>query len=188
MEKVIIDDLPPPLHFQRTLDGIQIGHDLPIYPPISNDWYHGPTKTIDVCPLDWKEINLALKDEDSKIIKIGSQLTDKEIQQYNELMLEFIDVFAWSYTNLKGMPPKIVQHTIFLVSGCTSSTRKLENSVLHNLRRHTFEVSVRLLPTNRANVWCSKCGDNGHYASECYKRPQKQVHFVDPETGVYYTH
>ena len=46
------------------------------------------------------------------MIKIGSQLTDEEVQQYKALMLEFIHVFAWSYTNLKGMPPEIVQHTI----------------------------------------------------------------------------
>ena len=112
MEEVIIDDLPPPLHFQRTSDGIQVGHDLPIYPPVPNDWYHGPTKTIDVRPSDWKEINLAREDEEPKIIKIGSQLTDEEVQQYKDLVLEFIDVFAWSYTDLKGMPPEIVQHTI----------------------------------------------------------------------------
>ena len=79
MEEVIIDDLPPPLHFQRTSDGIQVGHDLPIYPPVPNDWYHGPTKTIDVRPSDWKEINLAREDEEPKIIKIGSQLTDEEV-------------------------------------------------------------------------------------------------------------
>ena len=114
MEEVIIDDLPPPLHFQRTSDGIQVGHDLPIYPPVPNDWYHGPTKTIDVRPSDWKEINLAREDEEPKIIKIGSQLTNEEVQQYKDLMLEFIDVFAWSYTDLKGMPPEIVQHTILL--------------------------------------------------------------------------
>ena len=59
MGEVIIDDLPPPLHFQRTSDGIQVGHDLPIYPPVPNDWYHGPTKTIDVRRSNWKEINLA---------------------------------------------------------------------------------------------------------------------------------
>ena len=45
----------------------------------------------------------------------------------------------------------------------------------------------RIVPTSRTKVWCTRCGENGHYASECYKGPQKQVHFVDPETGVYYT-
>ena len=45
----------------------------------------------------------------------------------------------------------------------------------------------RIVPTSRTNVWCTRCGENGHYASECYRGPQKQVHFVNPETGVYYT-
>ena len=45
----------------------------------------------------------------------------------------------------------------------------------------------RIVPTSRANVWCTRCGENGHYASKCYKGPPKQVHFIDPETGVYYT-
>ena len=45
----------------------------------------------------------------------------------------------------------------------------------------------RVVSTSRTNIWCSRCGKNGHYASECYKGPQKQVHFVDPDTGVYYT-
>ena len=38
-----------------------------------------------------------------------------------------------------------------------------------------------------ANVWCSRCGENGHYARECYKEPQRRVHYVDPEDEVYYT-
>ena len=112
MEEIVIEDLPPPLHFRRTVDGIQVGLDLPIYPPVPNDWYHGPTKTIDVLPSEWKEINLAPSDEEPRMIKLGSHLTDEEVEQYRQLLLEFIDVFAWSYTDLKGMPPEIVQHTI----------------------------------------------------------------------------
>ena len=112
MEEIVIEDLPPPLHFRRTADGIQVGHDLPIYPPVPNDWYHGPTKTVDVQPSEWKEINLAPSNEEPRMIKLGSYLTDEEVEQYRQLLLEFIDVFAWSYTDLKGMPPEIVQHTI----------------------------------------------------------------------------
>ena len=43
------------------------------------------------------------------------------------------------------------------------------------------------IPTSKANLWCSRCGDNGHYTSECYKEPQRQVHYVDPGDEVYYT-
>ena len=45
----------------------------------------------------------------------------------------------------------------------------------------------RTVPLSRANVWCSRCGENGHYASECYKEPQRRVHYVDPGDEVYYT-
>ena len=45
----------------------------------------------------------------------------------------------------------------------------------------------RTVPVSRANVWCSRCGENGHYASECYKEPQGHVHYVDPGDEVYYT-
>ena len=31
----------------------------------------------------------------------------------------------------------------------------------------------RIVPTNRANVCCARCGDSGHFASKCYKGPQK---------------
>ena len=45
----------------------------------------------------------------------------------------------------------------------------------------------RTVPVSQANVWCSRCGENGHYASECYKEPQRRVHYVDPGDEVYYT-
>ena len=45
----------------------------------------------------------------------------------------------------------------------------------------------RTMSVSRANVWCSRCGENGHYASECYKEPQRCVHYVDPGDEVYYT-
>ena len=45
----------------------------------------------------------------------------------------------------------------------------------------------RTVPLSRANVWCSRCGENGHYVSECYKEPQRRVHYVDPGDEVYYT-
>ena len=45
----------------------------------------------------------------------------------------------------------------------------------------------RIVPTSRANVWCSRCGDSGHFSSECLKGLQRHVHLVDPETRVYYS-
>ena len=55
---------------------------------------------------------MAPLDEEPRLIKVGSHLIDEEVEQYKQLLLEFIDVFAWSYMDLKGMPLEIVQHTI----------------------------------------------------------------------------
>ena len=80
MEEVVIDNLSPLLYFRRTADGIQVGHDLPIYPLISNEWYHWPTKIVNVQPSDWKEINITFLDEEPRIIKVGIHLTNEEVE------------------------------------------------------------------------------------------------------------
>jgi hypothetical protein len=114
-EAIIANDLPPPLHFRRTSEGIQVGHDLPIYPPVPNDWYHGPTYPVHVPPADWKEVNIAPLEKEPKIIKMGTQLTDEEIVAYTKLFWEFREVLAWSYLDLKGIPPDIIEHRIHLL-------------------------------------------------------------------------
>ena len=50
-----------------------------------------------------------------------------------------------------------------------------------------YRKPKRIVPISRANVWCSRCGDSGHFSSECFKGPQRRVHLVDPEIRVYYS-
>lgn len=45
----------------------------------------------------------------------------------------------------------------------------------------------RMIPTTRANVWCTRCGEAGHYPNECPRMPPKKVQFVDEEGTVYST-
>jgi hypothetical protein len=44
----------------------------------------------------------------------------------------------------------------------------------------------RTIPTSRINVWCSRCRDPGHYASECQRPTPKRIHYVNPEEEVFY--
>ena len=44
-------------------------------------------------------INLGT-DEDKKEIKIGAELSNDEKQELHKLLKEYIDVFAWSYTDM----------------------------------------------------------------------------------------
>jgi hypothetical protein len=44
----------------------------------------------------------------------------------------------------------------------------------------------RTIPTSRMNVWCARCGDPGHYASECQRPAPKRIHYVNPEEEIFY--
>jgi hypothetical protein len=37
-------------------------------------------------------------------------LTKEKIEELHILVKEFKDVFAWTYKDLKGIPPKLIQH------------------------------------------------------------------------------
>jgi hypothetical protein len=49
-----------------------------------------------------------------QIIKVNAQLTKENMNSMKKLLLEFRDMFTWTYKNLKGIPPKLAQHRIEL--------------------------------------------------------------------------
>jgi hypothetical protein len=51
-EAIVANDLPPPIHFQRTLEDIQVDHELQILPSTPNDWYQGSTDEVHVLQVD----------------------------------------------------------------------------------------------------------------------------------------
>ena len=56
-------------------------------------------------------INLG-NDENPRLIKIVSTLNEKEKKYLQELLMEFQELFAWSYENMFGIDPEIAQHHI----------------------------------------------------------------------------
>ena len=51
-------------------------------------------------------------DENPRLIKIGSTLTEKERKDLKKLLTKFQKVFEWSYENMPGNDPEIAQHHI----------------------------------------------------------------------------
>ena len=51
-------------------------------------------------------INLS-NDENLRLIKIGLTLNEKEKKDLQELLMEFQEVFAWSYENMPGIDLEI---------------------------------------------------------------------------------
>ena len=51
---------------------------------------------------------MTTKNRKVRQIKMGSQLGEKEIKEYSELVNDFSDTFAWSYDKLRGIPTEMV--------------------------------------------------------------------------------
>jgi hypothetical protein len=60
---------------------------------------------------DVEDYNIETK-ENQKIIKLSKTLSPKVKQDYVKLMKDFLDVFAWSYNDLKVYDTKVIQHVI----------------------------------------------------------------------------
>ena len=57
-------------------------------------------------------INISMNLDVVENIYIGPNCSPKEIAIYTTLFKEFWDIFAWSYEEMPGIDPSIVQHEI----------------------------------------------------------------------------
>jgi hypothetical protein len=105
--------MPPshnPIYAVETKDFIPSG-------PI--DWFNNPIPAPDTFEegnLDnispTIKIDISIKDGIVEEIIIGVACTPQEITAYKALFQEYRDIFAWSYTEMPGLDPSIVEHRI----------------------------------------------------------------------------
>jgi len=112
------------LRFKTGSSGITVGEDVSSYPNVPPDWYRDNNEQSHVAKEDWKYVTVEFEGEDPRQMKMGNQLGDEEIKAYCDLVKEYREVFAWSYKELKGIPPEIVEHRIPLVSGAVPIRQK----------------------------------------------------------------
>ncbi|XP_074299903.1 uncharacterized protein LOC141631081 [Silene latifolia] len=72
----------------------------------------GGQSTVD----ELKELNLGTT-EDPRPIYISALLTKEEQENYYKLLVEYKDVFAWSYKEMPGLSPKIAVHRLVIKKG-----------------------------------------------------------------------
>ena len=82
----------------------------------SNQVYEGPPLT--------KEINLAKPGEEPRPIFISDQLSLEDEEKLISLIKANEDCFAWTYKDMKGVPPEVVKHTIPLIEGARPVVQK----------------------------------------------------------------
>ena len=68
-------------------------------------------KEIEPMELTFKTLFLG-NDGNPRLIKIGSTLNEQEKKNLKKLLIEFQEVFAWSYEDMSSINPEIVQHHI----------------------------------------------------------------------------
>jgi hypothetical protein len=56
---------------------------------------------------------------------VGADFSPEEIQIYTDLFKEFCDVFSWSYEEMPGIDPKIVEHEITMYPDAKPVQQKL---------------------------------------------------------------
>ncbi|CAM8996545.1 unnamed protein product [Rhodiola kirilowii] len=72
----------------------------------------GGQSTVD----DLKEVNLRTT-ENPRPIYVSTLLTEEEEEQYLKLLAEYKDVFAWNYTEMSGLNPKVALHRLAIKRG-----------------------------------------------------------------------
>jgi len=80
-------------------------------------------------------VNLEDEGEEKNVI-IGAGLTKEMKLQLYTLLKEFKDIFAWSYKDMSGLDPEIVQHRLPLKPEC--------HPIKQRLRRMKPEVSLKI--------------------------------------------
>lgn len=96
--------LEEPLFFKTTLTRIIMDQDGKDYPTVPPDWYRNTTEQTHVSEADWTYVEVKMKNEKVRQTKMGFKLGKEEIKEYDNLVDEFSDIFAWSYDELKDIP------------------------------------------------------------------------------------
>ena len=83
-------------------------------------------------------------EEDKKEIKIGALLDARVKGRIVELLREYSDIFAWSYRDMPGLDPDVVEHRLPLKPECPPVKQKLRRSHPYMARKIKEEVRKQI--------------------------------------------
>ena len=77
---------------------------------------------------------------DRECLYFGAECSHAEILEYTELFKEFRDIFAWSYDEMPGIDPHIIEHEIKTYPNAKP------------VRQHLRAVNTRKAPAIKADI------------------------------------
>jgi hypothetical protein len=93
------------------------------------------------------KIDISIKNGIVEEIIIGAACTPQEIIAYKTLFQEYRDIFAWSYTEMPGLDPSIVEHRIDTWPDITPVRQK--QRPLHPSKATAIKAKIDKLRTTR---------------------------------------
>ena len=105
------------LHFKTTSTGIMVRQYVKDYLKVSSYWYKNKYEQTHVSEADWKYMDVKTRNRKDRQMKMVSNLEEKNIYIYSDLVDEFSDTFVWSYDKLKEISREMVEHHIPLIPG-----------------------------------------------------------------------
>jgi hypothetical protein len=91
------------------------------------------------------KIDISIKNGFVEEITIGTACTLEEITAYKALFQEYRDIFAWSYTEMPGLDPSILEHRIDTWPDITPVRKK--QRLLHPSKAAAIKVEIDKLRT-----------------------------------------
>ena len=90
----------------------------------SNSDHHFTNERVSPPFDDLETVHLGIA-EQPRELRIGTTLSADERDSLLRLLRSYLDVFAWSYEDMSGLDPSIVQHHLPLVSHARPVKQKL---------------------------------------------------------------
>jgi hypothetical protein len=91
------------------------------------------------------KIDISIKNGIVEEITIGAACTPREITAYKALFQEYRDIFSWTYTEIPGLDPSIIEHRIDTWLDITPVRQK--QGLLHPSKAATIKAEIDKLHT-----------------------------------------
>jgi len=118
---------------------------------IEREWHrHEESKPL----IEERTITINLGDaENVKEVKIGACLSESKAERMTNLLKEYQDVFAWTYADMSGLDPEIMEHALPMDPNVPPKKQRLRRTK-PELSKKIEEEVMKLLKVDFIEVAC----------------------------------
>ncbi|GAA0139854.1 hypothetical protein LIER_01321 [Lithospermum erythrorhizon] len=175
--KTVVESVSPPIE-----QIVEQNHSLHITieegEPLPEDAINAPLglkEEVKITIDELKEVNLGTDDE-PRSTYISALLSSKEEMEYVACLKEFIDAFAWTYKEMRGLDLKVAVHHLAVKENIKPGKQAHRRSSGYNQIRIDLENEELIVFQTPKRVYCDKVVPFGLMNAEAtYQRAMEKV-------------